>query len=154
MEKKIFDNRPVFQLYGWVNVFLIAFLLSLLILIFNQVYILSRFQFVIFVGLHMALVFFVKIHYLSIFINESSHKIEIHYNRKFGLKWLEKSRTTLVPLKQLEGYKLAKDSLGLPVITFYKKENEERFELGPFHVGYLSAMQRKSLEDSFGESIR
>jgi len=154
MEKKIFDNRTIFQLYGWINVLLIAFLLSLLILIFNQVYILSRFQFVIFVGIHMALVFFIKIHYLSIYIDENSQKIEIHYNRKFGLKWLEKSRTTLVPVKQLEGYKLTKDSLGLPVITVYKKENEERFELGPFHVGYLSAAQRKSLEDSLGEPVR
>jgi len=150
MEKKIFDNRPIFQLYGWVNVLLIVFLLSLLILIFNQVYLLSRFQFVIFVGIHLALIFFVKVHYLSISFDEIQGKVEIHYNRKFGLRWLKKSRTTLVAIKQLDGYKFTKDSLCLPVISFIKTENGERYELGPFHVGYISKKQMKILEDSFG----
>ena len=150
METKIYDNRILFSVYGIVNIALIILLLTLLTLIFNEVYILSRFGFVIFVGIHLMLFFFVKIHYLSIFFDKNGKQIEFHYNRKFGLKWREKSRTTLLPIHQFDGYRISKDSLGLSVISFFKKENTERYELGPFHVGYISKKEIQRLKDSFG----
>ena len=150
MEKKLFDNRLIFNIYGWINVFLMVFLLMLLILIFNQIYVLSRFGFVIFVGIHLALLFFVKVHYLSVYYDEEKQKLEFHYNRKFGFRWIKKSRTSLLPLKQLKRYKISSDSLGLPTISFFKKENKELYELGPFHVGYISDKNMKSLVDSLG----
>ena len=150
--KKLYSNHFIFSLYGYINVLLIIFLLTLLVLIFNQIYVLSRFGFVIFIGIHLALMFFVKVHYLSIYLDEQNKKIEFHYNRKFGFRWLRKSRTSLLPLNQLENYKISKDSLGLPIISFFKKENKELFELGPFHVGYISQNSMKNLTDFLGNS--
>jgi energy-coupling factor transporter transmembrane protein EcfT len=149
--KKLYSNHFIFSLYSYINVLLIIFLLTLLVLIFNQIYVLSRFGFVIFVGIHLALLFFVKVHYLSIYLDEENKKIEFHYNRKFGFRWLRKSRTSLLPLKQLESYKISKDSLGLPMISFFKKENKELYELGPFHVGHISQISMKNLTDFLGD---
>jgi hypothetical protein len=96
----------------------------------------------------------VKVHYLSIFYDRSKEKLEFNYNRKFGLNWMKKSRTTLLPLKQLQGYTLSKDSLGLPVISFFKIEKGVKYELGPFHVGRISGRQLKKLQDSLGAPIK
>jgi len=152
-EKKIFDNRLLFILYGLLNVFLIIILLVLLILLFNDIYILSRIGFVIFVGIHLFLLFFIKINYLCIHYDGQKQKIEFHYNKRFGLRWEKRSRTVLLPLKQFDGYKIDKDSIGIAVISFYKLENKERYELGPFHIGYISKKIKKHLEDTFGESL-
>jgi len=152
-DKKIFDNRILFIVYGMLNVMLIIILLTLLILLLNDIYILSRTGFVLFVGVHLFLLFFIKIQYVCIFYNDQKQKIEFHYNKRFGLKWQKKSRTVLLPLKQFDGYKVSRDSMGIAVITFFKIEQKERFELGPFHVGLLTVKKRKLLEDTFGESL-
>ncbi len=56
-EKKIYDNKLLFILYGLINILLLLFLLTLLILLFNDIYLLSRTGFVIFVGAHLFLLF-------------------------------------------------------------------------------------------------
>ena len=152
-EEKIFDNRFLFVLYGMLNLFLIIVLLILLILIFNDIYILSRVGFVLFLGLHLSLLFFIKIHYLSIFYHEEKQRIEFHYSKRFGLNWQKRVRTVLLPLKQFDGYEISKDSLGIAIITFFKLEQKERYELGPFHVGILSGKVKNALEKAFGESL-
>ena len=136
-----------------LNLILIVILLILLIFIFNDIYILSRIGFLLFVGLHLSLLFFIKIHYLCIFYYEEKQKIEFHYSKRFGLKWQKRVRTVLLPLKQFDGYEISRDSLGIAIITFYKLEKKERYELGPFHVGILSRKVRKVLEKAFGESL-
>ena len=70
MEKKLFDNRIFFTIYGWLNIILVLVLLTLLILIFNEIYLFSRIGFVVFVGVHIALIFFIKVHYLCVFIDD------------------------------------------------------------------------------------
>ena len=145
-EKKIFDNRFLFVFYGLLNLVLILILLVLLILIFNDIYVLSRIGFVLFVGLHLALLFFIKIHYLQISYNEEKQKIEFHYSKRFGLTWQKRSRTVLLPLKQFDGYEISRDSLGIAVISFYKLEKKERYELGPFFVGIISAKEKKNID--------
>lgn len=152
-EKKIFDSKVLFLIYGIVNIFLIVILLTLIILLFNDIYILSRIQFVVFVGFHLFLLFFIKIHYLSIFYDDKNQKIEFHYNRRYGLRWQKRVRTVLLPLKQFDGYKIEKDIMGISVLTFYKFENKERYELGPFHVGMISVKEKKELENTFGKSL-
>jgi hypothetical protein len=152
-EKKVFDNKAIFMAYGLLNIFLLIVLLVLLILLFNDIYILSRFGFVIFVGIHLFLLFFIRIHYLCIFYDDEKQKIEFHYNKRYGLKWQKRSRTVLLPLKQFDGYNIAKDSMGISVISFFKLEHKQRFELGPFHIGILSKRIKKNLEESFGESL-
>ena len=107
----------------------------------------------IFVGAHLFLLFFINVHYLCIYYDEAKQKIEFHYNKRFGLKWQQRSRTVLLPLKQFDGYKLQKDSLGLHTISFYKLEKKEKYELGPFHIVFLSKKERQNLEDAFGESL-
>ena len=150
MAKKLFENRILFSIYGWLNIILVLILLTLLVLIFNEIYLLSRIGFVVFVGIHVVLFFFVKVHYLCVFIDEENEKIEFHYNRKFGWRWKQKARTTLLPVRQFDGFKIDKDSLGFPVISFFKKENGEQFELGPFHIGYISKKQLKILKEKLG----
>ena len=153
MERKIFDNKLLFMLYGLVNVLLFIFLITLVILLLNDIYILSRIGFVIFVGIHLFLLFFIKIHYVCIYYDDKKQKIEFHYNRRFGLMWQKKIRTVLLPLKQFDGYEFSKDSLGIMVISFYKLEQKERYELGPFHVGFISKKEKQLMEDAFGAAL-
>jgi len=152
-ENKLFDNRLLFILYGLLNVFLIIILLVLIIFLINEIYILSRTGLVIFVGIHLFLLFFIKIHYLCIIYNEEKQKIEFHYNKRFGLRWQKRSKTVLLPLKQFDGYKIDKDSMRISTISFFKLEQKDRYELGPFHVGVLSKRKRIILEENFGESL-
>lgn len=152
-EQKIFDNSPLFRLYGIVNVFLVLMLLTLLILYFNEVQLISRTGFVIFVGIHIIFLFFIKVHYLCIIYDEEKKRIEFHYNRNFGIRWRQKSRTVLLPLKQLHGYQISKDHLGLAQISFFKLEDRVKYELGPFHVAILSNYDRLQLENTFGETL-
>lgn len=151
MDIKIFDNQIFFRIYGWINVILILLLLTLISLIFNEIYLLSRIGFVVFIGVHLVMIFFIKIHYLCIFFKEESESIEFHYNKKFGWRWQQKARTTLLPMKRFDRYEIGKDSFGLPVISFFKIENDEQFELGPFHVGYISEKQLKTMKDNLGK---
>jgi hypothetical protein len=150
---KIYNNKPLFLLYGLVNILLILILLTLLILIFNDIFILNRIGFVIFIGIHLFLLFFIKIHYLCIFYNDEKRKIEFHYNKHFGLRWQQKTRTVLLPLKQFDGYKISKDSMGITVLSFFKKEQKEQYELGPFHVGFISKKEAQLFQDTFGEAL-
>lgn len=152
-EKKIYDNKPLFLLYGLLNLLLILFLLALIILIFNDIYIFSRIGFVIFIGIHLFLLFFIKIHYLCIFYNDEKQKIEFHYNKRFGIRWQQKTRTVLLPLKQFDGYEIDKDSMGITVLSFFKKEQKEQYELGPFHVGFISKKETQLFKDAFGEAL-
>ncbi|MCG8309320.1 MAG: hypothetical protein MI975_18140 [Cytophagales bacterium] len=152
-EMTLFDNKALFVLYGIINFILIIALLILLGLFFNDIHILNRTGFFIFIGVHIFLLFFVKIHYLRIFYREDLQKIEFRYNRRFGLKWKQKSRTVLLPLRQFDGYSISKDSLGISVISFFKLDQRERFELGPFHIGFISKKEKENLESSFGESL-
>ena len=151
--KKLLDSSSLFILYGVLNILLIFALLALVILFFNDIYILSRTGFVAFVGIHLFLLFFIKIQYACIFYDEEKQVIEFHYNKRFGLKWRQKSRTVLLPLKQLDGYKISKDSMGISIISFFKLEQKERYELGPFHIGYISNGVKQKLEEAFGESL-
>jgi len=152
-EKLLFENRRLFVLYGALNVLLIAALLVLLVLILNEIYILGRIGFVIFVGIHLSLIFFIKVHYLRISYDEENQKIEFTYNKKFGLKWQINARTVILPLHQFDGYELNKDSLGIAFISFYKLEKKERYELGPLSVGIISRRQRSALNEAFGDSL-
>ncbi len=151
--KKIIDNKRLFIFYGVINVLLIIGLLTLLILLFNDIYILGRVGFVIFVGIHLFLLFFIKIQYLCIFYDEEKQTIEFHYNKRFGLNWQKNSRTVLLPFKQFDGYQITKDSLGFITISFFKLEKKEKFELGPFHIGLITGNEKQQLENAFGESL-
>ena len=150
-EKKIYDNKLLFIAYGLVNIALVVFLLVLLILIFYDIYILSRIGFVVFVGIHISLIFFVRIHYVCIYTDAEKRKIEIHFNRKFGLKWLQKSKTVVLPFDQFDGYNISVDSIGFRSVSFYKIQDKDRFELGPFSVGYISKKEKMRLKAAFGE---
>ena len=152
-EKKIFDNKISFLLYGILNIALLVVLLILLVLLLNDIYLLSRTGFVVFVGIHLFLLFFVKIHYLYVIYNEEKQKIEFHYNKRFGPRWQKRSRTVLLPVQQFDGYKVRRDSMGIAIISFYKKEKKEQYELGPFHVGILSKKKKESLAEVFGDSL-
>lgn len=152
-EKKLYDNKQIFIWYGLFNVVLFIILLTILIFLINEIYILNRIGFVLFVGTHLFLVFFVKIHYMSIYYNDDKQKIEFHYNRRFGLKWQNKIRTVLLPLKQFDSYKISKDSMGLGIISFYKLEQNERYELGPFHVGIILRKEKQIIKDTLGETF-
>lgn len=151
-EKKLYDNKWLFISYGLVNIVLVVFLLLLLILIFNDIYILSRAGFVVFVGIHITLIFFVRIHYVCIYADTEKRKIEIHFNKKFGLKWQQKSKTVLLPFNEFDGYKITADSMGFPSVSFYKIQDKDRYELGPFSVGYISKKEKKQLTAVIGES--
>jgi hypothetical protein len=142
------------MLYGGINIILILLLLTLIIFLYNDIYILGRIGFVIFVGVHLFLLFFIKIQYLCIFYDEAKQKIEFHYNKKFGWKWRQKVRTVLLPMKQFNGYKLSTDSMGISVISFYKLEQKEQYELGPFHVGIMSNKEKQNLENAFGKALK
>jgi hypothetical protein len=152
-EKKLYDNKLLFMAYGLVNIILVVFLLALLILIFNEIYILGRIGFVAFVGIHITLIFFIRIHYVCVYFDSQKRKIEIHFNRKFGLKWLQKTKTVLLPIDQFDGYKIAADSMGLPSVSFYKIQDKDRYELGPFSVGYISKEEKKQLTSALGERL-
>jgi len=152
-EKLLFENRLLFVIYGVLNVLLLAILLVLLVLIFNDIYILSRIGFVFFIGIHLALLFFIKIQYLRISYDEGKQKIEFHYSKRFGLKWHKNARTVLLALSQFDGYEISKDSFGLAIISFYKLEKKERYELGPFYIGFISGKQSSALVEAFGESL-
>jgi hypothetical protein len=151
--KKLYDNHSLFAAYGLINIMLVIFLLVLLVLIFNEIYLLTRIEFVAFIAIHIFLLFFVRIHYLKVFFDQKQKKVEFHYNRRFSLTWLKNSRTVLLPLGQFDGYEIKKDSLGLAIISFYKKKNDERYELGPFVVGFISKRERLFLKESLGESL-
>ncbi len=151
-EMKIFENKWLFILYGGINTLLILILLTLITFLYNDIYLLGRIGFVIFVGVHLTLLFIIKIHYVCIFYDEADKKIEFHYNKQFGWKWRQKIRTVLLPVKQFDSYKISKDSMGLSVISFYKLEKKEQFELGPFHIGFISIEQKQLLKNAFGES--
>jgi hypothetical protein len=150
-EKKLYDNKWLFISYGLVNIVLVVFLLVLLILIFNDIYLLSQAGFVVFVGIHITLIFFVRIHYVSIYANAEKRKIEIHFNKKFGLKWHQKSKTVLLSFDQFDGYKITVDSMGFLSVSFYKIQDKDRFELGPFSVGFISKKEKMQLKAAFGE---
>ncbi len=152
-ENKLYDNTLLFTLYGVVNLLLLLFLLTLLILLFNDVYVLSRIGFVAFIGIHLLLLFFIKINYFRIAFDEEKGVIEFHYNKRYGIKWKKKARTVLLPLKQLDGYTIDKDFIGNTQISFFKLEKKERFELGPFFIGFISKKEKIRLSEAFGESL-
>ncbi len=149
----LLDNKRLFLFYGMLNIVLLAFLLTLLILLFNEIFVLSRTVYVIFIAVHISLIFFVRIHYLRIVWDEDSQLIDISYNKKFGLRWNHNAIRVALPLNQFDGYSIGKDNFGLAAVTVFKLEKKQRYELGPFHIGYISAQSKKSLEDAFGESL-
>ena len=152
-ETKLIDNKYQFLLYGAINALLLIILMAILILFFNDIFIISRTVFVLFVGLHLFLLFFIKIHYLCAIYDDRKQLIEFHYNKKFGINWKKKTRTALLPLMFFDGYTLEKDAVGLYAISFFKLENKERYELGPFHIGLLSGHKKELLKSTFGESL-
>jgi hypothetical protein len=152
-EEKLYDNKLLFMAYGLVNIVLVVFLLVLLILIYNDIYILGRIGFVAFIGIHITLIFFIRIHYVCVYFDSQKRKVEIHFNRKFGLKWLQKTKTVLLPIDQFDGYKIAADSMGIPLVSFYKIQDKDRYELGPFSVGFISKKEKKQLVAAFGDSL-
>ena len=152
-EKKIFDNSPLFKLYGIVNVFLVLMLLTLLVLFFNDVEVINRTGFVIFISIHIIFLFFIKVHYLCIIYDEENKRIEFHYNRTFGIRWRQKARTVLLPIKQFHGYQISRDQLGLVQISFFKLQDREKYELGPFHVAILTNYDKLQLQNTFGETL-
>lgn len=151
-EKKIYDNKVLFLIHGIANIILLIILLVLILFIFNDIYILSRVGFVVFVGIHLLLLFIIKMHYLCVFYNEEKQIIEFHYSKRFGWRWQQKIKTVLLPIKQFDSYKISKDSLGLTIVSFYKIEQKEQYELGPFFVGFISQKEKQFLKDILGES--
>ena len=149
-EQKIIDNRITFIVYGVLNIVLLLVLIAILILYFNDVFVLSRFEFVLFIGVHLFLLFYVKVHYLRISVDPEKQHIEFHYNMRFGLAWQKNIRSVLLPRAQFDGYELEKNSIGISVISFYKIEKEEQFELGPFFIGFLSSKERQLLQEALG----
>jgi hypothetical protein len=149
--KKIYSNKGLFILYGMANLFLLMFLLTLLILYLNDIYIINRIGFVVFVGVHLVLLFFIKIHYLCIFYYDEEQKVEFHYSKQFGWKWQQKMKTVLLPLKQFDGYDISMNSMGVMVASFYKHEQKERYELGPFYIGFIPEKEKQFLTKTFGE---
>ena len=149
----IYSNARLFVIFGIFNLMLLGFLLALIILLFNEVYIVSRTIFVLFVGLQTFLVFFVQLHYLKVTWDDDAQLIDFRYNKKFGLRWRQNTTKIDLPLAQFDGYRLQKDNLGLCAISFFKLERKERYELGPFHIGIIYGKERKSLEETFGESL-
>lgn len=152
-KKQIIDNRGLFLAYGILNVVLLIGLVIILILFFNDIYVVSRTMFVLFVGIHLFLLFFVKVHYLSVSYDSMREIIDFQYSKKYHFKKKDRTRNVTLALSQFDGYKIEKDALGLITLTFYKLENKERFALGPFHVGFVSTASRKLLIDTFGESL-
>ena len=152
-EKKIYCNKNLFIGYGTVNLILMLILLTLIILLYNNIHVLSRIGFIFFVGIHISLLFFIKIQYVRISFDEEKQLIEIDYNKRFGWKWQQKARTVLLPLRQFDGYKLTKDSIGITVISFFKLEQKDHYELGPFHIGLISKKEAQILKDAFGETL-
>jgi hypothetical protein len=149
----LYDNRRLFILYGLLNLGLLLFLLALIILLFNEIYILSRTIFVLLVGIQTFMIFFLRLHFMQIKWDEENQTIGIVYNKNFGIRWRKNAIRVVLPLSRFDGYSLGKDSLGLPTITTYKLENKERFELGPFHIGYISKKEKALLGDTFGEPL-
>ena len=152
-ENKLYDNTLFFVLYGMINLLLLLFLLTLIILLFNDIYVLSRIGFVAFIGIHLLMLFFIKIHYVRIAYDEKESLIKFHYNKRFGIKWKQKAGSVLLRLKQLDGYTIDKDFMGNTQISFLKLEKKERYELGPFFIGFISKKEKQLLMDSFGESL-
>lgn len=131
---------------------LIFILLALIYFLYNDIYVLGKIGFVVFVGVHLLLLFFVKVQYVSLFYDEENQKIKFHYNKQFGWNWSQKIRTVLLPMKQFDGYKIGMDSMGMSVITFYKLDKDDRYELGPFHVGFISNKERRRFKKLFGDA--
>ena len=152
-EKKIYSNKGLFIGYGIVNLLLVLILLTLIILLINDIQVLSRVGFIFFVGIHISLLFFIKIQYLRISYDDDEQKVEFHYNKRYGLKWEQKARTVLLPMKQFDGYKITTDSLGIIIISIFKLEKKEQYELGPFYVGYISKAEKQRIEDAFGKPL-
>ncbi len=90
---------------------------------------------------------------MSIYYDDEKQKIEINYNKRFGLKWKQKIRTVLLPLTQFDGYKMSVDFMGISIISFFKLEQKERYELGPFHIGFISKKEKQLMENTFGASL-
>ena len=149
----LFDNKKIFLAYGILNTVLVFVLLTLVILLFQDIYLLSRIQFVIFVGIHLLLLFFVKINYLYVGFDEDRQLIYFRYNRRFGIRWYRNAKEVQLSLEQFDGYAYQKDSMGLWLITFYKKEHKQRFELGPFYIGILPKKSQQKFTEAFGESL-
>jgi hypothetical protein len=151
--KILYNNSRLFVFYGMLNLCLLLFLLTLIIFLFNEIYILSRAVFVLFIGVQTALVFFIRIHFLQVAWNENAQTIEFLYNRKFGIRWRKNATKVILPLAQFDGYSKKKDSVGLSTLSFFKLEKKERYELGPFHVGIISTKDKLTLEETFGQSL-
>ncbi|NJN27914.1 MAG: hypothetical protein HC819_19035 [Cyclobacteriaceae bacterium] len=149
----IFDNKRMFLLYGLANVLMLLVLMVLLICLFYGIYLLDRLAFVVFIGIHLFLLFFVKIQYLYIEYDEHTQTFLFRYNKRFTLKWQQKSRSVILPATQMAGYTIEKDYLGLEMVSFYKSENAERFALGPIHVGRISKANKEALIKVFGMPV-
>ncbi|MDZ7607663.1 MAG: hypothetical protein U5K79_19215 [Cyclobacteriaceae bacterium] len=151
--RKLYSNSRLFVFYGLLNLLLLLFLLTLIILLFNEIYIFPRAVFVLFIGVQTVLVFFIRIQFLQVTWNDEAQTIEFLYNKKFGIHWRKKATAVTLPLVQFDGYSMKKDGAGLKTLSFFKLEKKERFELGPFHVGIISAKDRSTMEETFGESL-
>jgi len=149
----LYDNTRLFIIYGLLNLCLLLFLLILIIFLFNDIYILSRTVFVLFIGIQTALVFFIRMHFLRVTWYDDTQTIEFLYNKKFGIRWRKNATKVTLPLVQFDGYSMSKDSAGLKTLSFFKLEKKERYELGPFHVGMISAKEKSSMVETFGESL-
>jgi hypothetical protein len=149
----LFNNSRLFVFYGLLNLCLLLFLLTLIILLFNDIYVLSRAIFVLFIGVQTAFVFFIRIQFLQVKWNNDTQTIEFLYNKKFGIRWRKKATKVTLPLVQFDGYSMKNDSVGLKTLSFFKLEKKERYELGPFHIGFVTAKERASLEETFGEPL-
>ncbi len=149
----LFNNSRLFVFYGLLNLCLLLFLLTLIIFLFNEIYILSRTVFVLFIGIQTALVFFIRIQFLCVTWNEDTQLIEFLYNKKYGIRWRKKATKVTLSLVQFDGYSMKSNSAGLKTLSFFKLENKERYELGPFHIGIITAKERVTLEETFGEPL-
>jgi len=151
--KILYNNRRLFVFYGLLNLCLLLFLLTLIIFLFNDIYILSRAVFVMFIGVQTVLVFFIRIQFLQVAWNDDTQTIEFLYSKKFGIRWRKNATNVSLPLAQFDGYSMKADSVGLKTLSFFKLEKKERYELGPFHVGVIPAQERMAMEETFGEAL-
>jgi hypothetical protein len=149
----VFENKALFVFYSIVNLLLIAFLIMLVVLFFNDIHLFSREIFVLIVAIHMGYFFLVRVHFVAIEKDERAQVIKLQYAKRFTFGWEKRIVAAEIPFKEYDGIELDKKNLNIWQMTIYKKSEGQRYQLGPLKMGWLGTKKWRPFKSNSKQEI-
>lgn len=143
----VFENKVLFVFYSIVNLLLIAFLIMLVVLFFNDIHLFSREIFVLIVAIHMGYFFLVRVHFVAIEKDDQAQVIKLRYAKRFTFGWEKRIVLAKISFKEFDGVTFDRTNLSIWQMTIYKKSEGERYQLGPLKLGWLGRKKVEAIQE-------